>query len=102
MWWDFLLSVSARCDRWPKGLLVWVRIRLGSEEVGDMELLLKAALRILGRLDIHESEKDHKVQSIFKQSSLLISVGETFEKSMARSSFSMQGHVFWGVKVIGL
>lgn len=82
--------------------MVWVRIRLGSEEVGDLELLLKAAGRILGSLDIYNSERDHKVQSIFKQSSLLISVGETFEKSMARSSFSMQGHVFWGVKVIGL
>lgn len=82
--------------------MVWVRIRLGSEEVGDMELLLKAAVRVLGSLDIHHSERDHKVQSIFKQNSLLISVGETFEKSMARSSFSMQGHVFWGVKVIAL
>lgn len=94
LWWDFLLSVSARCDQWPKGLLMWVRIRLGSEEVRDMELLLKTAVRILGSLDSHKSEKDHKVQSIFKQSSLLISVGETFEKSMAHSSFSMQGHVF--------
>lgn len=38
----------------------------GCAEAWYIYLLLKAAMGEVGNLNIHESERDHKVQSIFK------------------------------------
>jgi len=63
-----LLPLAAEAQWLKHCLLMSVRIGLGSEEamkLWSIQLLLKAAMGILGNLNIHESERDHKVQSIF-------------------------------------